>query len=79
MNESDAFGFGDGDDAFDVEIRADRAFALSDFVGFIGFEAMHREAVFVGVNGDGGNAQFGGGAKDANRNFRAVGDEKFMR
>ena len=69
---------GQRDDAGDVQVGADRAFALADEVGFVGLEAVDAEAVFLGVNGDGAQTQFGGGAKDADGDLAAVGDEQFF-
>ena len=50
------------DNAFDVQVGFYRTFALTDEVGFVGLEAVQREAVFFGINGDGAQAQFIGGA-----------------
>jgi len=77
MDGVDFVGFGDGDDPRDVEVGCDGTFAGADLVGFVGFEAVECEAVFVGVDGDGAEAQFVGGAEDANGDFAAVGGEKF--
>jgi hypothetical protein len=77
MNEVDAFFLGEGDDAGNVQVRADGALALAHDVGFVRLEAMDGQAVFRGVNGDGAQAEFGGGAKDADGDFAAVGDEQF--
>ena len=64
MDRIDAMLLGDGDDVGDVQITFDRLAALrrADQVRFVGFEAMQGEAVFVREDGDGAQAQFGGGA-----------------
>jgi hypothetical protein len=36
---------------------------------------MQRESIFVGVDGDGSNAQFVGAAENANGDFAAVGSQ----
>lgn len=64
-------------DAVDIEICLDRAFALSDEIGFIGFEAMQTEAVFLGVNSDGAKAELVGGAQNADRDFTTIESEQF--
>ena len=55
VDRVDAVLLGDGDDGGDVQIPLDRHPALgrADQVRFIGLEAVQREAVFVGVDGDG--------------------------
>ena len=78
MDEVHALFLRQRDDARDVEIRADRALARADEIGFIRLEAMDGEAVFLGVDGDGAQAEFRGGAKDADGDFAAVGDEQFF-
>jgi hypothetical protein len=70
-------GFGDGDDAGDVEVGFDRAFAGADLVRFVGLEAVEGEAVFVGVDGHGAETEFVCGAEDAHGDFAAVGSEEF--
>lgn len=74
----DAFFFGEGDDAVDIEVSADGAFVFIELVGFVSFEAMGAEAVFVGVDGDRADAEFGGGSHDADGDLGAVGDEEFF-
>jgi hypothetical protein len=39
---------------------------------------MQREPVFLRVNGDGANAEFGGGTHDANGYFTAIRDEEAL-
>ena len=67
---------GQTDDAFDVEVSSDRTFAVTDHVGFVGFEAVNGKPVFLRVNRDRAHAEFGGGAEGANGDLAAVGGEK---
>jgi hypothetical protein len=53
------------DDVGDVEVGLERLLALADQVALVGLEAVQREAVLVGVDGDGPDAEFGGGAHHA--------------
>ena len=57
MDRVDALFRGQRDDALDVEIGLDRPLALADQVGFVGLEAVQREAVFLGIDGDGAQAR----------------------
>ncbi len=79
MNEVNALLLGNGDDALDVEIGGDGAFAGADEIGLVGLEAMHPETVLLGEHGDGAEAEFGGGAKNTDGDFAAIGGEKFLR
>ena len=78
VNRISANFLGEGDDAIDIEIGANRFAGFAEQVGFVGFEAMKGEAIFVGVDRDGANAEFMRGAEDANGDFAAVGDEEFF-
>ena len=78
MDGVDARFLGHRDDALDVEIRGDRALALADEIGLVRLEAMDAEAVLLGVNGDGAQAQFGAGAENADGDFAAVGRHQFL-
>ena len=78
MDGVDALLLGQRDDAFDVEVGFDRAFALADQVGLVGLEAVQGEAVFLRVDGDGAQAEFVGGAQDADGDFAAVQCEEFL-
>jgi hypothetical protein len=78
MDHVDVVFLGQGNDAWDIKVRADRALALADEIGFVSFEAMDAESIFLRVNGDGAQAQFGGGAENADRNLTAIGDEQFF-
>ena len=61
----------------DVEIGTDRTPGLRQHVGLVGLEAMNAEPVLLGKNGHGTEVQFGGGAKDPDGNFAAVGGHQF--
>ena len=78
MDEVHALFLRERDDAGDVEVRADGAFALADEVGFIGLETVDAEAVFLGVDGDGAEAEFRRSPEYANGDFTAIGDEEFL-
>ena len=67
--------FGGGDDCFDVEVGA-RADGVEG-VRFVGAADMQGGGVVLGVDGDGGDAQFARGAADSDSDFAAVGDEEF--
>ena len=66
------FFFGEGDDAFDIEVGLDGAEAFADEVGFVGFKAVQTEAIFFGIDGDRAEAEFGGGAHNADGDFTTV-------
>jgi hypothetical protein len=79
MDQRHALRLRQRDDALDVEIRADRTFFPVQAIGFIGFETMDREAVFLGIDGNRAQTQFIGRAEDADRDFAAVGGQQFVR
>ena len=74
---STPFSFGQRDDAGDVEVRPDRAFARADLIGLVGLEAVQGEAVFLRIDGDRAQAEFVRRAEDANGDFAAIGSEQF--
>ena len=78
MNGVDALCFREGHDSHDVQVGFDRALARSDLIGFIGFEAVQPEAIFLGVDADRAQAEFIGRAKYANGDFAAVGSQEFL-
>ncbi len=57
MDRVDLVLAGQGNDAVDIEVRAERLARGADAIRLIGLEAMQREAILVRVNGDGANAQ----------------------
>ena len=72
MDRVDINGFSQSDDAVDVEIGLDRALVLPDLVGFVGLETVETEAVFFGIDGDCAEAEFIGGAEDADGDFATI-------
>jgi hypothetical protein len=72
MDRVDALLFRECDDPIDIEIRLYGTEPIADLIGFIGFEAMQTEAVLFRIDGNRAQAQFGGGAHDADGNFTAV-------
>ena len=66
----------DAEDVVDLEVGLDRALALADQIGLVGLEAVQREAVLLGVDRDGADAELVGGAQHADGDFAAVGDEE---
>ena len=76
----DGVGAGDlagGDDLVDVEIAVARR-RRADADAFVGEPHMHGVGVGRGMDGDGLDAEFLGGAQDAQRDFAAIGDEDFL-
>ena len=63
---------GQFDDGIDIEIGLHRPFALADQIRLVGLEAMQTKAVFLRIDGYGGEAEFGGSAKNARGDFTAV-------
>ena len=78
MDRVDFVFAGQGDDAGNVEVGADGFAGLADAVGLVGFEAVQGEAILVGVQRDGANAQLMRGAEDADGDLAAVGDEQLL-
>jgi hypothetical protein len=52
-------------------------FAFADQIGFVGLEAMEAETVFLRVDRDGTEAQFIGGAEDADGDFASIERKQF--
>src|SRR3954452_7835875 len=69
----------DGNQRFDIQVRAHRLAALNraDEKRFVSFEAVQREAILVAVNRDGPQTELGGGAEAADGDLGAVGDQQF--
>ena len=78
VDEGDPLFLREVDDALDVEVGADRPLFLAQAVGFVGLEAMAREAVLLGVDGDGAQPQFSCGAEDPDGNLAAVRSQQFL-
>ena len=77
MDAVDTEGLGERHDPLDVEVRANRLARLAHQVGLVRLEAVEREAIFMGIDGDGANAQFVRRPEDADGDFAAIGDEEF--
>ena len=56
----------------------DRTLALAHQVAFVGLGPMQREAIFLRMNRDGADAEFGCGAHHTNGNFTAIRDENLL-
>ena len=76
MNGIDTGLDGDPENLVDFEIGPDRLQPVADAVAFIGLEPVQREAVLVRVDRDRADAEFGGGAKDADRDLAPVRDQQ---
>ncbi len=66
---------GDAENLGDRQIGLDRTQALADLIGLVGLEPVEGELVFLGKDRDGADAELVGGAEDADRDLRSVGDE----
>ncbi len=69
---------GNTDDVVDVQIGINRALALAYQVALVGFGPMQRKAVFLRMNGNRANAEFGRGSHHTNGNFTAIRDEEAL-
>jgi hypothetical protein len=68
----DAALLGERDDLVDAQVGVDGALPLADEVGLVRLVAVERVPVLVGVDGEGADAELGGGAEDADRDLAAV-------
>lgn len=62
----------------DIEIGFDGTFSGTYFVGFVRFEAMKAEAVFMRVDSDRAEIELVGGAENANGDFAAVRSQESL-
>ena len=67
----------DGDDFVDVEIAFARGRG-ADGVGLVGEADVEGFAIDFAEDGDGADAEFAAGAKDADCDFSPVGDQDFF-
>ena len=67
---------GDAQDVLDVEVGVHRRLAAPDEIGLIGLGTVQRKPVFLRIDRDGADAQFAGGAHDANGDFTAIGNQQ---
>jgi hypothetical protein len=63
------------DDRWDIEVGANRFAWFADGVGFVGFESVQCESVFVRVDRYGTDPEFVGAAEDTDGDFAAVGSK----
>ena len=81
MDSIRAGQLGDADDFLDRQIAFDRSEiprqmrATTNLITFVRLEAVQREFVLFGPDGDRFQTELVGGAKDADRDFRTVGDK----
>ncbi len=66
------------DDAIDIQIRPHRSLALAHHIGLIGFEAVHRVAILLRVDGHRAHAQLGRCTENPDRDFTAVRRKEFL-
>jgi hypothetical protein len=78
MNQINLMFFGERDDSGNIKICADRPFAFADEIRFVRFEAMNAEAIFLRVNRNSAQPEFGRSPEDANGDFTTIGDEQFF-
>jgi hypothetical protein len=76
MNRVDPALFGQRDDRLNIEVGTDRLARLPDRIGFVCLEAVQGEAVLMGVNRDGTNAQLVSAPEDADRDLTAVSNQQ---
>ena len=72
MNEIDLLVTRQRDNAIHVQVRLHRPETFPDLVGFVGFEAVQAEPVFLGIHGDRTQTQFGGRPHDADRDLTPI-------
>ena len=66
------------DDAIDIQIRSHRPLALPHHIGLIGFEAVHRVAILLRVDGHRAHSQLGRSTENSDRDFAAVRRKEFL-
>ncbi len=76
MNRVDLPFLGQRDQHGNIQVRLDRLAGVADQIGFIRLQPVQSEAVFVGINADGPDAQLMAGPEDSDGNFAAIGNEK---
>ncbi len=72
VDSVNALLLGERNNSCNIEIGFDRALACANLVGFVGLEAMKRQAVFLRVDSDGAQAQLVCGAENPNGDFTAI-------
>ena len=70
--------FADPDDVFDIQISIHRFFPFSHQIGFICPAAVQRQDIFLGIDGNGTDAQFMTGPENPDSDFPSVGDQDLV-
>lgn len=80
MDRIHAAILGDINDGRDIQIPLNRLATvwIADLIRFIGFEAMQREPILIGINRHRPQPQLRGGAEDSNRDLRPIGNKQFL-
>jgi hypothetical protein len=77
MDRMRAASPGNVEDQVAAQVRFSRRRG-AEAIGLIRRENMQSGTIGVGVDGDGGDAEFATGADDAKRDLAAIGDEDFL-
>jgi hypothetical protein len=77
MNRLRSRAFSDVEDFVYPQIRLGSG-GGADGVSLVGFTDMERGAVYVGINGDGGDPHFAARAHNAHRDLSPIGDENLL-
>ena len=75
MNSVNLRRFGNPQDGFDIKVGADRAIRAAQGVGFVRLGSVKRTTVLLGIYCNRLNAELRRRPKNANRDFRSVGNE----
>jgi hypothetical protein len=79
VDEVHTLFLGQSHNAGDIQISANRSLAFAHQVSFICLETMNGEAIFLGINRHRPQTEFRRGAKNADGDFTAIGDEQFFK
>ena len=71
--------FGQMDDAGNIQISAQRAFVLTNQVGLVGRCAEQAVSIFIGIDGDGLQAQIVAGTENTHGDLAAVGYQHLLK
>ena len=69
----------DADHLLDVQVGLHRLLPLADQVGLVGLETMQREAILVGIEGDGTDAELARRPQHADGDLAAVGHQQLAK
>ncbi len=78
MDRVDAFFFRQRDDTLHVQVGLHRTFPVANLIGFVRFEAVQTEAIFLGVDRHGAKPQLGSRPHDTDGYFAAIECKKFF-